>query len=334
MDCSQVQELLSDYVEDTLQPSARKQVSKHLSTCKDCSAELRELRNYLQAMSSLGAINAPADFLEKVHKRIEQGSVWRKLYEKIFVPLRIKVPLELAGVAIAALLVVFLHQEMSPEKKAPMEPRLSQAPHSPASGQTERREQQSISDELEVPIPAAPVPPARAKATITLSLSVKRELQSYGEKSTINESTTAGVPGPEVRDSQSNVAAMRPQQPEPLRERATGAASPQQKSGPMDVGRLGAAMDDKDATAYMPDLIESILRYAQRAGGKVSCVENQSEADELDLVIVEIPTSSYVSFLNDLRQMGEVNLLEGSATMKDSDVIQLRIDLVYPRQSR
>lgn len=60
---------------------------------------------YLKRMSSLPKIKAPGDFLRKVHERIERRSAFEKITRALFVPVRVKVPLELAAMAAAILIV-------------------------------------------------------------------------------------------------------------------------------------------------------------------------------------------------------------------------------------
>ena len=134
MHCSQVTDLLSEYVDDALDPSTRAHVEEHLAHCRTCTAELASLRTYLEAMGSLPQVQAPADFLASVHERLEQPGLFKRLLTWLFFPWKVKLPFEAAGLVAASLLVVLLYRGTDPEKAqlAPVSPAPSlQAPAAP-----------------------------------------------------------------------------------------------------------------------------------------------------------------------------------------------------------
>ncbi|MDD4879375.1 MAG: hypothetical protein PHR22_02830 [Candidatus Omnitrophica bacterium] len=61
---------------------------------------------YLKQMSALPKVKAPEDFLQKVRERIERRSAFEKIMRALFVPVKIKVPLELAAMAAAIVLII------------------------------------------------------------------------------------------------------------------------------------------------------------------------------------------------------------------------------------
>ena len=136
MHCSQITDLLSEYVDDVLDPTTRARVEEHLADCQTCTAELASLRTYLEAMGSLPQAQAPADLLASVHERLEHHGFFRRLLTWLFFPLRVKLPFEAAGLVAASVLVVLLYRGTDPEKAqftsvspAPT----SQVPAAPAS---------------------------------------------------------------------------------------------------------------------------------------------------------------------------------------------------------
>lgn len=135
MDCRQATELLSAYVDDALDPVTKAEVEEHLAGCPTCATELASLRTYLEAMSSLSPVRAPADFLTSVHERLEQPGWFKRLMAWLFFPVKTKLPFEMAGLVAASLLVVLLYHGTGPEKAqiTPVSPPPSyQAPAAPA----------------------------------------------------------------------------------------------------------------------------------------------------------------------------------------------------------
>jgi hypothetical protein len=112
MECATIKELLSEYMDDTLDPNIRARLEDHLVTCKGCTEELTSLRALVQELHSLEPVEAPADFLDELHKRMEPRFQFSKILRMLFIPARIKIPLEFATVAVMAVLIFsFLHTQ-------------------------------------------------------------------------------------------------------------------------------------------------------------------------------------------------------------------------------
>ncbi len=110
-------------------------MEEHLADCRTCAAELASLRTYLEAMDSLPQVQAPAGFLTSVHERLEQPGLLKRLLTWVFLPLKVKLPFEAAGLVAASVLVVLLYRGIGPEKAqfASVSPApTSQVPAAPA----------------------------------------------------------------------------------------------------------------------------------------------------------------------------------------------------------
>lgn len=123
MDCAGIDELLSEYIDGTLDSKTVQMVEKHISVCVDCKEKLASLRAMVEELNALEPMKAPVDFLEKIHRRMEPRSDFRRLFKKLFVPFKIKIPLQLAAAATASILVVLVlnlqkseYQKMQPLK--------------------------------------------------------------------------------------------------------------------------------------------------------------------------------------------------------------------------
>jgi hypothetical protein len=155
MECSRATELFSEYLDDILDAKTRRVLDEHLAACGRCANDLRALQATLAALGSLDMVKAPADFLEKLHDRIrrdEQVSRFAWLKEKLFFPIRVKLPLEVAGLVMAVVLVVFIHQGTKRESGPVYGPAQNAAPAGTKSG---LRAQMPSRRELEA-IPAVP----------------------------------------------------------------------------------------------------------------------------------------------------------------------------------
>jgi len=112
MECLKIKGLLSEYIDNALDASSKKLVEKHLSMCENCREELESLKICVEELSSLEKVRAPEDFLQKLHERIQPRFNFKDIMRKVFVPMRIKLPLELAGVTAALLLMIAIFNTM------------------------------------------------------------------------------------------------------------------------------------------------------------------------------------------------------------------------------
>ncbi len=85
---------------------------------------------YLKQMNSLPKVKAPEDFLKKVHERIERRSAFEKIMRTLFVPVKIKVPLEVAAMAAAVILIVSTIGIKKPAEQLAYAPKPDHAPKS------------------------------------------------------------------------------------------------------------------------------------------------------------------------------------------------------------
>ncbi|MFC1859016.1 anti-sigma factor family protein, partial [Thermodesulfobacteriota bacterium] len=108
MKCKEIKQRLSEYVDDALDSEQQHAVEDHLTSCKACREELVSLHSLIKEIAAVEAVRAPDDFMETLHARMTPGFRFRKLLGTLFVPLRIKVPLELATTGALAVLVFFV----------------------------------------------------------------------------------------------------------------------------------------------------------------------------------------------------------------------------------
>jgi len=108
---------LQGYIDGELDQTTAQEVSQHLQSCAKCAKELEYLKQYLSNMKGLETVGAPEDFLERVHRRIEEIPGKRRLFHTLFFPIRFKIPLELSAVAAMVIAVIFVLQVTRPVKR-------------------------------------------------------------------------------------------------------------------------------------------------------------------------------------------------------------------------
>ncbi|MFC1884122.1 zf-HC2 domain-containing protein [Thermodesulfobacteriota bacterium] len=125
MKCSEIKDNLSSYIDGVLNAEDTASVEDHIKGCENCREELSALRSLVEELNSLDSVKPPPDFLEKLNERIEAESGFSKLMSTLFLPFRIKIPLELATAAITAVLVVFILNLQQEEERIVNIPKIS-----------------------------------------------------------------------------------------------------------------------------------------------------------------------------------------------------------------
>ncbi len=105
MKCRTVQKRLSEYVDGRAAAGIARSIEEHCASCDDCAKELAFLRSYRKSMSALQRKSAPADFLEKLNRRLDVPEPRRGIVRTLFHPAGVKLPLEAAGLLAAAALI-------------------------------------------------------------------------------------------------------------------------------------------------------------------------------------------------------------------------------------
>jgi len=165
MNCQEVKELFSDYLDGRLAPSQVILLEEHANICSACAPELADLRATVSLMGSLGGIETSADFLARVNEKIDQTRNPGRLWSRLFEPIRIKLPLEAAALLLVSTLALYLYQrspELSQKSLVGPEKNVETAQEQ----QREREPEQSGEATVTKPLPA---PKARAERKMPLA---------------------------------------------------------------------------------------------------------------------------------------------------------------------
>ncbi len=75
MQCHEVQELLSAYLDGMLDPSEKDRADRHLLRCPACRAELDDLKMVLDLVRDLPTVEPPAQFRRELRNKLNQAAV-------------------------------------------------------------------------------------------------------------------------------------------------------------------------------------------------------------------------------------------------------------------
>src|SRR4030042_2444232 len=154
MDCSDIQEKLSAYIEGVISSEEKTLIEEHLKSCLKCSESLADLRKTMEYVKNLEEIEPPAWLTQKVMARVRSEVEPKKgILQKLFYPLYIKIPLEAAAAILIAVTAIYIFKTIQPEvklAKIPSEEIVTQIPSQ------EKRETPPADESKEKVIPPSP----------------------------------------------------------------------------------------------------------------------------------------------------------------------------------
>lgn len=108
MNCEETQTRLSEYLEKSLDTISMKGLEVHLSSCSRCRVEADRLAECIQQVASLPAVDLPLGFSQRVMAHVRAFDRKPALWERLFLPLRVKIPLQATAVALIGALAIVL----------------------------------------------------------------------------------------------------------------------------------------------------------------------------------------------------------------------------------
>lgn len=132
MTCDEAREAFSDLYDEVLSGAPLVTLTQHLATCPACRAEWSSFRKAMQAVADLGSAEPSPGFAARVRQRAEEPTRWQRLVQWLFLPLRVKMPIQAVALVLLAFAGLLLYQR-SPELRRATEP--SQVPSPPVARQ-------------------------------------------------------------------------------------------------------------------------------------------------------------------------------------------------------
>jgi hypothetical protein len=279
MVCNEVRDRLSEYLDGVLPIETKTRVDDHLSVCAGCRKELDSLKAVVRELNTLHQVDPPDDFLEQLHGRMTARPWHQRVIRSLFLPLRFKIPIQVAGALTAALLVFSILTLQQDERDRLLRPSVAPAPPPttfPETGNVVKR-----------PVPTqAPAAPTRAGSKADVEKIRREQKTAPSEKLTADEATRIGAMALVLRIPRNRFAAapnkaFHKVEPE-------GAQFRIKKEGPVD------------------PLVHELKALAARHQGHVLTAVYDEGSGRLDSVEIEIPSSQYGAFSEGLKALGDI----------------------------
>jgi len=136
MECRDIHKKLSEYVDDVLSPQETMVIDEHLKACRECRVALADLKKTIEHVKGLETVEPPAWLTQKIMAKVRAEARPKKsLFQKLFYPLHIKMPVAAIATIAIALTTLYVFRTIEPEVK------LAKAPIEVATPQTSQKEQ-------------------------------------------------------------------------------------------------------------------------------------------------------------------------------------------------
>jgi hypothetical protein len=323
-DCSEIRNLLSEYLDNALDAKAKALADEHLRTCQACRDELDSLKALVKELGAIESVRAPADFLDQLHKRMERPSKFSPLREWLFYPLRVKIPLQLAGAAVMALILfsilpmqqpsVKLYSKSEQEKKAGdsayyVDESKETKPTGRSDALVEKAAPSGLAREKDTGKPTARPEPLVQKAATPELVKDKetRELTLNLKKQVLPK---AAAPQPSAAQPPASPAV------HDMQRQKLAAGTPVQE-------------DKKEEDVKKEfDPVLSITKAVEAAKGSVISVDHNKQTGRPEVVHAQMPAGEIPLLYEKLRELGSLQVSPQTGAEKDSDLVHVKIRLV------
>jgi hypothetical protein len=342
MDCAAILDLLSEYIDGTLDVQTRTAIEKHIAICENCRQELASLRAIVDELGVLDPVKPPADFLEKIHERLETRSGFNKILRKLFLPFHIKIPLELAAAATVTILVVLVLNIQKPEIQMMKMP-LGTTSQSMGEKPKADRIKPEAKKQAEPPATVIEEAPAKLSDSEPVMLTRRSEIKtatpliqreskpssSFMAKAESKQAAGKGHPIELTLVLKTGVigGAFKPgiaMQAAPLLE--SHESTVEKERAHTDSFERKIDVREKDRSADLLARIKHIIDHAQ---GKVLAIEYDGQAEQLQSIDAEIPSQSYESFCTQLTGLATFQNPPPDLADKDLEIIRVRILFIF-----
>jgi len=357
MNCPGSKKLFSEYIDGVLDPDTKAQLEEHVLQCTDCRRALEDLKALVRELRTIEPVKAPDDFIDRLHERIEPRFSFGKIIKTLFVPIRIKIPVQLVTATATAVLVFSIIHLQQPEKQFP-EKLLKDAPmisekEEVKPGLMKEPTEQSPERKIYTPKSASPKTIAYKKSktnkvkgivskelktekVIELALVLKTDIYRKSASKITPIKAAPPAESSEVHDEEEKTYTS-----SSLRSRMAGKAATKEEVF------AGAAKQDKKAETPLPaqssalkeeagepesdveKITEKLKKLIKDLKGEIKSIEYSNKTGHPISLTAVIPVDKYSVFYGKLKEMGT---LHGPApAVKERKKEMIRIKLVISK---
>lgn len=329
MKCSKVKDLIDAYIDNNLEPEMMNIVKEHLLTCNDCQDEVTFFEKYQGVIASLEKVAAPDDFLEKVHQRIMEPSRFQQIIRKLFIPVKIKIPLEVAGVLAMAFFVIFFFKSFEPVKR---EIQFTKGDRLLRISKKQEKKNgiavQSKNKHVSLPIEKRAV---NAKSGAKRILKTSKKFKTYEIALLITPSVHVKYKSPEVAISAKSYKDVMLRGSETSKFEREKMDNTIEDTERVEVLKSKSKIDKKEKDLRDYPKYKPIIKIRHLIGsleGRIINEEYSHDSKLIKSIIMEIPFNNYKVFIDELSRVGRIQKKPSSIGIEETRRIKLKIEFV------
>ncbi len=329
MKCVDVKKYLSEYIDGKLAGELNEQVEEHLLSCEACSKDLHTIMAIKERLGKMEEVEVPKDFLSSIHRRIEEDSGRKKIFNALFKPARVKIPLELAAGLTAVIVVIVLlnlqplfkpTRQLAYEKKEAEVLEQKQMDDKPSITKTESYEERSKEFE-------------KQKFEVKEPIQIKKEEGEVGITPPVESMKRTETPIEPVSETQSRSEISPDKEKKPIelvffikaapRDAATGELGDREMAADGVTAKRGergdrleetsgkeASLAGAEISAERPSIMDLYVKTKElilESGGRIISSEISEDTGLPLSASVEIPLENYQSFLDKVQKIADMS---------------------------
>jgi len=322
MECAKIRDLLSEYIDDALDAQTKALIDAHLRACPKCHEELASLKTLIRELGSLESLKAPDDFLEKLHERLEPRFTFRKIVRLLFVPGKVKIPLEFAAATAMAVLIFSILYIQHPEKMIPGVPESTTPGKMTEKTATDKVSPSGKAAEFKSkPVLGKATAERSAKKQEIIELTLLLEKERSGDAQPSGESLK--VASPRQRDAERPRTA-RHEAPKAEIEKDTLKRERQAMGFPEEEKPV---IEGESQTPFSisNELLIKVKELIRLNEGRILSIEYGTHTERPKSIHAKIPAGNYKSFCDKLNRLAILYTLPPSIPENTQGTIQIRI---------
>ncbi len=279
MECSDIQEKLSAYIEGIISSEEKGLIDEHLEVCQKCNASLADLQKTLDYVQNLEEVEPPPWLTGKVMASVRsEVTLKRGIFQRLFYPLHIKLPIEAVATIFIAVATIYVFKSVQPEMERAKGPPTEVTPRILLRD----KEKTSALDE------GKPVP---AKPTEEFMLAEEKEI-SAGKRRAAPKARARGEKRDEVTPSAGVIA---------KRESGRRPLSPELRTALVerDKKAVRVTINVKDIETAGTEIDSALMQL----GGKIIKTE---DFEQRNVILAELDFRNMKELLEKLKLIGEV----------------------------
>ena len=353
MKCAGIKQLLSEYVDGVLDAQTKEHLEEHISTCVGCREELQELKALVGELRAVEPVKAPDDFLDRLHERIEPRFSFGAILKTLFVPMRIKIPVQLVTVTATGVLVFSIINLHQPEKQFPQKlPK-----NAPMISEKEEVKSELMKEETE-PLPGKKIyaPKPASQKTIAYKKSKTRKDKDIALKRLKTEKTielalvlktdTSRKPAlkitplkaaPPVESSEVHGKETKGYTRSSLQSRMAGKAATNEKEvadtvkkdkkakTPLPAQPSALKEEAGEPESDVDKITKKLKKLIKDLKGEIKSIEYDNKKGHQIFLSVVVPADKYTAFYEKLKEMGALNGPAPALNEKKKEMIKVEL---------